>query len=84
MENKVLVELYIPTIEKKYEVFLPVSKTIGDITTLLAKALPDIGGGYYKITQTEKLYSRITGEAYNENLILKNTDIRNGSELVLY
>ena len=83
MENKGLVELYIPTIEKKYELFLPVGKRIGDIVFLISKALTDIGGGYYIVTETERLYSRITGKAYDENQILKNTDIRNGSQLIL-
>lgn len=83
MENKVLVELYVPTIEKSYEVFLPIGKRIGEIVLLISKALEDIGGGYYIVTNQERLYSRITGKAYEENGVLKNTDIRNGSQLVL-
>ena len=31
MNNKVLVNLYIPFLEKKYEVFLPANKKIGEI-----------------------------------------------------
>ncbi len=82
MENKVLVNLYIPFLEKKYEVFLPVSKKIGEIVYLIGKALPDITGGYYIYKQEERLYNRITGKEYQFNEILKYTNIRNGTELI--
>ena len=76
MENKVLVTIIVPLIEKKYEVFLPVNKKIGEISSLLAKGLVDVSNGYYIITNKEKFYNRITGKEYNNNVILQKTDIR--------
>lgn len=83
MENKVLVTLVVPLIEKKYEVFLPVNKKIGEIVSLLGKGLVDVTNGYYIITNKEKLYNRLSGKSYNNNQVLKNTDIRHGTWLVL-
>ena len=82
MEDKVLVTIIVPLIEKKYEVFLPVNKKIGEISSLLAKGLVDVSNGYYIVTNKEKFYNRITGKEYNNNQILKNTDIIQGSWLV--
>ena len=82
MENKVLVNLYVPFLEKKYEIFLPVNKKIGEIIYLLGKALNDITGGYYIYKQTEKIYNRWNGKEYQLNELIKHTNIRNGSELV--
>lgn len=82
MEDKILVTLVVPMIEKKYEVFLPTNKKIGEIITLLSKGLTDVSNGYYIITNKEKLYNRVTGKEYNNNQILKNTDIIQGSWLV--
>ncbi len=83
MEDKILVTLVVPMIEKKYEVFLPANKKIGEIITLLSKGLTDVSNGYYIITNKEKLYNRVTGKEYNNNnQILKNTDIIQGSWLV--
>lgn len=82
MEDKVLVTLVVPIIEKKYEVFLPANKRIGEIITLLSKGLTDVSNGYYTITNKERLYNQITGREYNNNQILKNTDIRQGTWLV--
>ncbi|MBQ3468729.1 MAG: hypothetical protein IJH18_01550 [Bacilli bacterium] len=83
MENKVLVKLFVPYIESHYEVFLPVGKRIGDLVILLSKSLVEISNGYYDITNNERLYNRISGNAYDESQILKNTDIRNGTELII-
>ncbi len=83
MNNKVLVNLYVPTLEKKYELFLPANRKIGEICTLIAKGLTEISNGYYQITNFEHLYNRSNGTMYNEALLLKNTNIRNGTELVL-
>ena len=76
MDNKVLVTIIVPLIEKKYEVFLPANKKIGEIVSLLSKGLVEVSNGYYIITNKEKLYNRMTGKEYNNNQILKNTDIR--------
>ena len=73
MDNKVLVTIIVPLIEKKYEVFLPANKKIGEIVSLLSKGLVEVSNGYYIITNKEKLYNRMTGKEYNNNQILKNT-----------
>ncbi len=82
MDNKVLVTIIVPLIEKKYEVFLPANKKIGEIVTLLSKGLVEVSNGYYIITNKERLYNRLNGKEYNNNQILKNTDIRHGTWLV--
>ncbi len=82
MDNKVLVTIIVPLIEKKYEVFLPANKKIGEIVSLLSKGLVEVSNGYYIITNKERLYNRLNGKEYNNNQILKNTDIRHGTWLV--
>lgn len=82
MQNKVLVNLYVPFLEKRYEVFLPASKRIGDIIALLGKNMNEISGGYYNYLGNERLYNRQTGKEYSVNEILKHTNIRNGTELI--
>ena len=82
MKDKVLVNIYVPFIEKKYEVFLPIGKRISEITYLIGNSLNDITGGYYIYKKNERLYNRQTGKEYNSNEYLKFTNIRNGTELV--
>lgn len=82
MENKVLVTLYVPLIEKKYEVFLPVGRKIGEMLILLSKAIVDISNNIYQLRGDERIYNRITGQEYKFDELLKDTNIRNGTQLV--
>ena len=80
-ENKVLVTLYVPLIEKKYEVFLPIGKKIEEIIYLLSKAIVDISNNEYQLRGDEQLYNRLSGQEYRTGL-LYSSGIRYGSQLV--
>ena len=72
MEDKVLINLYIPLLEKKYEVFLPANKTIGEIIYLIGISLKDITGGYYFYKGNERIYNRLNGLEYPFNQLIKH------------
>lgn len=80
--NKVFIIVHVPLIEEKYEVYIPIGKQIYKISSILGKAVSELSGGHFPIKEAV-LYSKDTGKAYNINLTVKETDIRNGSELVL-
>jgi len=82
MKNKVLVELIVPEIDKRFSVFLPINKKIGNIIVLLNKAINEIDRNH---TQTNNsLYNRETGEKYDINYTIYNSNIRNGTALILF
>ena len=83
MKNKMLIELVVPIIEEKYDVYVPINKKIGNVIQLLAKAVNELSGGYYQYSEGNALYSGETGECYQMDVLVRNTDIRNGSKLVL-
>lgn len=83
MKNKILVELVVPTMEEKYDVYIPINKKIGNITILLAKVVAELSGGYYKQSEYNGLYNGDTGEKYPIDLLVRNSDIRNGSRIIL-
>lgn len=82
MENKVLIQVFVPELEESYDVYIPISKRIGNITGLLVKAINDYGIKYELRPQTA-LYNRETGERYGINHMVYETNIRNGSQIVL-
>ena len=83
MEYKVLIHLFVPEIEENYELYIPINKTVGEICELLTKLVHDMIN-VYPIRKNANLYSRTTGSIYNKNLEIKDTDIRNGSEIILF
>lgn len=83
MKNKVLVELYVPSIDEIYNLYLPVNRKIGNIIVLLNKSLFELTNGSFVGTDVTMLYNRLTGERYPINSILRETNIKNGTSLVL-
>jgi len=83
MKNKVLVELVVPTIESSFDVYLPINKRIGNIITLLNKTVSEFSEGCYEGNEKTALYNRDTSEKYDVNALLYNTNIRNGTTLIL-
>lgn len=83
MKNKVLVELVVPTIESTFDIYLPINKRIGNIITLLNKTVSELSEGCYEGNEHTSLYNRETSQKYEINALVYNTDIRNGTTLIL-
>lgn len=81
--NKILIELEVPLIEKKYDLFIPISRKIGTVKTLIEKALLELTDNEYEINEATNLYSKDTGNIYDVNQTVKDTDLKNGSRVIL-
>lgn len=83
MKNKVLVDLIVPEIDEEYSVYLPINKKIGNIIILLNKAISELTNGDFGLSSTNSLYNKDTCEQYSFDTLLFNTNIRNGTRLIL-
>ena len=81
--NKVLIKLYVPVLEEKYEIWIPLNKRIINVTKLLVRSINELSGGEYVPNSFPLLYDRATGKTIDVNLIVNDTEIRNGTELVM-
>ena len=81
--NKVLVRLYVPTIEKQYDIWIPLNKRICNIILLFVKAVKEFSRGYYKPDKLPMLYDKATAKPYDVNITVRESTIRNGTELIL-
>jgi hypothetical protein len=84
MEFKVLVTILVPEIERNFEVYLPVNKTIGEVLKLINKLINESTSGIYPMKNNLALCNRFTNEIYPFNKFVRDTDIRNGTQLVFY
>ena len=82
MEYKVLIKLFVPEIEETYELYIPINKTIGELSVLLTQAVNSISG-VYPIKPGVEICNRRTNMYYSYGILVRETDIKNGSELVL-
>lgn len=82
-KNKILIELEIPTIEKKFDLFIPINKKIGTIKSLIETALVESNDIDYVIKEDANLFSKDTGNIYDVNNTVRDTDLKNGSRIIL-
>lgn len=83
MKNKILIELEVPLIEKKYDLFIPINKKVGTIKSLIEDELVQLTEGSYKKEESTNLYSKETGIIYEVNKTIRDTDLKNGSRVIL-
>ncbi len=81
--NKILVELEIPLIEKKYDLFIPVNKKVGTIKKLIEASLVELTDSTYVISEDTNFYNKELGTIYDVNQTVRDTDLKNGSRIIL-
>lgn len=81
--NKILIELYIPLIEKSYDLYIPINKKIGTIKKLIEEGLVQLTDNSYEIKEETNFYSKDTGLVYDVNKSVRETDLKNGSRIIL-
>lgn len=81
--NKVCVDLIVPGIEERYNVFIPVNKKTIEIIFLLNKAINEMTNGAYAMSEHLSLINADDGTVYDvDNTFLEN-NILNGAKLIL-
>lgn len=81
--NKILINIYVPNLNKDYDLFIPVNEFIWKINKLVVKSISDLSDGVLDIGFSYVILNIETGRVYNNNEIVINTDIRNTSKLAL-
>lgn len=83
MKNKVLTEIYVAQLDETFNVYLPLNKNIANSIELICKAISE----YKRIEKINynnlALYNRETSLKYIPNLLIKESNIRNGVRLIL-
>lgn len=83
MNNKVLVTINVPSLEKSFDIFVPVNRRVHSVISLVKKSLFDISGHAFNMESTYTLYNAVTGAPYDMNALIRDTDIRNNTSLIL-
>ena len=80
--NKILVQIYLPLIDVSYDLFIPINKRIGTIKQLFEKTVVE-QYPYYEVKEDTNFYSRDTGLVYDVQVLVKDSDLKNGSRIVI-
>ena len=81
--KKVLVEVFVPVIDARYDVFIPSTSQVSEILELLKKAVAELSGGRFASSGETALCYRESGAIINVNMTVCELGIHNGSKLML-
>ena len=82
MEFRVYVIVEMPILDKKFELLVPIDRRIHDLISVLKKAIPELSEDFYE-RREPVILSKTTGDVYDLNVVIKNTNIKNGTRLIL-
>lgn len=84
MKNKLLVIIYVPIIEREYNMYIPKVKKIGVIKNMIIDMVEKDSEGTFINDGYKNLYDKSTGKILDDNIYVKNSIICNGTKLLLY
>ena len=83
MNNKVLVKIYAPEFDQTFDAYIPVNYLVWKINKMIAKCIGDLCDYDIDLRKEFLLINKITNEIYQNNTIIRNTNIRNATELII-
>lgn len=83
MNNKVLVDVIVPLLEEKYQLYIPINKRISVVIKLIEKALREMTNGYYPVKEGSVIIDVESGNVFDINITVKESKMINGSQIIL-
>lgn len=81
--NKILVEIYVPVLNRSFDVFIPLTSSMSQVLELVKKAVSDLSDGRFIADENTALCHKEDGTIININLSVAELEIKNGSKLML-
>lgn len=81
--NKILVLVYIPLLEKKFDIYIPINKKIGTVKNTIINSIPELNSSNIEKFNRLKLYDKDSSMLYDNNVTIKESGIVNGNRLLL-
>ena len=81
--NKVLVNVYVPMLNKSYDIFIPIQSQLFEITDLIKRAVSELSEGQFMPSRDTVLAYRASGKILDVNSTVFELEIGNGTKLML-
>ncbi len=81
--DKVLVEVFVPLLDRSFDMFLPAASPMYEVLELMEKAVTEMSDGRFIATDNTTLCYREDGAILNINLSVYELEIHNGTKLML-
>lgn len=84
MKYKVICEISLPQFEYTFDINIPYNKTVYYVCKMLDQIIQENMNGTYQPNDSTNLINMRTGQIYDMNMLISDTDIRNGTRLTYY
>lgn len=84
MNYKITCEISFPTLSTTLDISLPINRTIEYICKMLDQLIQEAIAQNYVPKDTSILVNKRTGTVYDKNVLVKDTDIGNGTKLTYF
>ena len=82
MDFRVYVTLEVPILDTSYELLVPIDRRIHDLIELLRENIKELKENYYQ-NKIPNIFNKSNGTLYDMNLLIKDSDIKTGTRLIL-
>lgn len=83
MDDKILLELYVPALFRSYDIFVTQDLKIHEVIALLTEVVNEISLGQYRVNEQSIICERSTGNILDINLSVRKLKLENGAHLML-
>ena len=84
MPNKYLITVIVPIIELEFDVYIPNNKKVGTIKTHILSAIKEeTNNSFNKNINDIRIIDRDSGKEFDNNILVKDSGIKNGSKIVI-
>jgi len=80
--NNLLIEVYVPAINTRYDVFIPYNARVYELLPLISSAVEKLSGSLFS-QENNALCDGETGRIYNNSMTVGDMDLKNGSRMML-
>ena len=82
-KDKILIKLEVPELNKTYDIYISSNELVWKTNKLILRVISELNDNLVNETDNYILLNKNSNTIYNSNIFIKDTDIINGSELVL-
>jgi len=83
MKNKVLVKVYVPSIDEEYEIYIPTNETINKVLELIIKSVYELSDSNLNLEEKHYILDPDTSIVYTNDQIIRDTNIKNSKKIIL-
>ena len=81
--DRILVEIYLPVVDRSFDVYIPVALKLHEVEAMLAGKFKEICDGQFVASPDVVLCDKLTGNALDINQSALELGLMNGSRLML-